>query len=52
MRLIHWIESDDLIRTEDELLLETMHELGFKRGGKKIVVRIRVAIKQARGNSG
>jgi very-short-patch-repair endonuclease/DNA polymerase III delta prime subunit len=48
IRLIHWIESDDLIRTEDELLTETMSQLGFKSRGRKIVARIREAIMRAR----
>jgi very-short-patch-repair endonuclease/DNA polymerase III delta prime subunit len=48
VRLVRWIESDELIRTEDELLLETMRELGFQKRGKKIVAAIRAAIRQAR----
>lgn len=48
VRLIEWIESDELIRTEDELLVETMRELGFQKRGKKIVAAIRAAIRQAR----
>jgi very-short-patch-repair endonuclease len=48
VRLIRWIESDDLIRTEDELLVETMRELGFDRRGKKIVAAITAALRQAR----
>jgi very-short-patch-repair endonuclease len=48
-RLIEWIESDDLIRTENELLAEAMRELGFRRAGKKIVTRLREAIKRVRG---
>jgi very-short-patch-repair endonuclease len=47
-QLIRWIESDDLIRTEDELVLETMRELGFQKRGKKIVAAIEAAIRQAR----
>ena len=48
VRLIRWIESDDLIRTEDELLVATMRELGFDRRGKKIVAVITAALRQAR----
>lgn len=43
-----WIESDELIRTQDELILETMRELGFQKRGKKIVAAIEAAIFQAR----
>ena len=48
VRLVRWIESDDLIRTQDELLEETVRELGFKRRGSKIVTAIESAIRQAR----
>ncbi|MFL5963285.1 MAG: AAA domain-containing protein [Gaiellaceae bacterium] len=48
VKLVRWIESDDLIRTEDELLMETMHELGFQKRGKKIVTTILAAIAMAR----
>lgn len=45
---VRWIESDDLVRTHDELLNETQRELGFARRGSKIVTAIDAAIKQAR----
>jgi len=48
VRLVQWIESDELIRTEDELVVETMRELGFQKRGKKIVAAIQAAIRQAR----
>jgi very-short-patch-repair endonuclease len=48
VRLVRWIESDELIRTKDELVLETMRELGFQRRGPKIVTAIEAAIRQAR----
>jgi very-short-patch-repair endonuclease len=51
VRLVRWIESDELIRTEDELVLETMQELGFQKRGKKIVAAIRTAIRRARANT-
>ena len=38
-RLARWIRSDDIFRTEDELLHEMMHELGFQRRGKNVVAR-------------
>lgn len=47
-RLIRWIESDDQIRTEDELLDETVRELGFQRRGSRIVSVVTSAIQRAR----
>jgi len=49
-QLVRWIESDDLLRTEDELLEEMVRELGLRRRGKHVVARLEAAIKQARGN--
>jgi very-short-patch-repair endonuclease len=46
--LVRWIESDDLLRTEDELIDETMHELGFRRHGKNVVAKIAAAIARSR----
>jgi very-short-patch-repair endonuclease len=46
--VIHWIESDTLLRTEDDLLAETMRILGFKRRGPNITTAIQRAITQAR----
>jgi very-short-patch-repair endonuclease/DNA polymerase III delta prime subunit len=48
VRLVRWIESDDLLRTEGELLEETMRELGFKRHGSRVVAAITQAIQEAR----
>jgi very-short-patch-repair endonuclease len=48
IELIHWIESDDLLRTEEELIEEVMDELGFRRRGINIVWGIRSAIRRAR----
>jgi very-short-patch-repair endonuclease len=48
VQLVRWIKSDDLIRTEDELVIETMRELGFQKRGKKIVAAILAAVRQAR----
>jgi very-short-patch-repair endonuclease len=48
VRLVRWIESDDLIRTEPELVMEMVRELGFQKRGKKIVAAIEAAILQAR----
>jgi hypothetical protein len=51
VELMQWIESDDLLRTEDELIDEAMRELGFQRHGAKIVGTLRAAIRRARGGS-
>ncbi len=46
--LILWIESDTLLRTEDDLLNEAVSLLGFKRRGKNIVDALDSAIATAR----
>jgi very-short-patch-repair endonuclease len=46
-RLIRWIKSDGRLRTDDEIMLEALHELGFKRRGPKIEQVLREAIKEA-----
>lgn len=46
--LIRWIESDTLLRTEDELLSEAVSLLGFRRHGKNIVDALEAAIAEAR----
>jgi len=48
VRLVHWIESDTLLRTEDELRREMMDELGFKQMGSRIKRALTHAIQQAR----
>ena len=48
VQLVRWIESDDRLRTEDELLEEMMRELGFRKRGSRIVIAINQAILQAR----
>ena len=48
VQLIRWIESDDLLRTEEEVVAEAMNELGFQRHGKKIVAALHAAVRQAR----
>ena len=35
VELVHWIKSDTLLRTDDDLIREAMTELGFKRSGKR-----------------
>lgn len=49
VRLIRWIESDDVLRTEDELLTVAIVELGFQRRGAKIAAALTEAIGRARG---
>jgi very-short-patch-repair endonuclease len=46
--VIRWIESDTLLRTEDELLAETIRTLGFQRRGSKITAAVAAAIARAR----
>ena len=46
--LARWIESDTLLRTDDDLIREMMQELGFKRSGKRITDALRRAIEDAR----
>ena len=47
--VIRWIESDTLLRTEDELLAEAMRVLGFARKGSKITGAISRAVALSRG---
>ena len=46
--LARWIESDTLLRTEDQLLAEMMRVLGFMRRGSKITAALTNAIARAR----
>jgi hypothetical protein len=46
--VVRWIESDTLLRTEQELLTEVLHQLGFKKRGSNIVAAITAAIAAAR----
>jgi very-short-patch-repair endonuclease len=47
--VVQWIESDTLLRTQDELLAEAVRVLGFGRRGSRITAAINAAIVQARG---
>jgi very-short-patch-repair endonuclease/DNA polymerase III delta prime subunit len=47
-RLARWIRSDEVLRTEDEILQEMMRELGFQRRGKNVVARLNAAIAHTR----
>jgi very-short-patch-repair endonuclease len=46
--LIRWIESDTLLRTEEDLLAEAIRVLGFRRRGSTITATLQRAITQAR----
>ena len=47
--LARWIESDTLLRTEEDLLRAMMEELGFGRSGRRITEALTQAIRKARG---
>jgi very-short-patch-repair endonuclease len=51
VNLVKWVESDTLLRTEDQLLCEMMAELGFQRRGPRIVAVLKLAIAVARGKA-
>ena len=44
LRLVHWLQSDGQLRTDDEILEEMILELGFDRRGSRITAAIREAI--------
>jgi hypothetical protein len=46
--IVAWVQSDTLLRTEDQLLTETMRELGFHKRGKRIAEALTSAIKAQR----
>ena len=45
--LARWLNSDTLLRTDDEMLVEMRLELGFKRGGSRINAALLEAIAAA-----
>ncbi|MEV0570598.1 AAA domain-containing protein [Dactylosporangium sp. NPDC050588] len=49
--LISWIESDTLLRTEEEVLEEARRELGFKRGGTRINAALTEALHESRATA-
>ncbi len=49
--LVRWIESDTLLRTEEQVLEEARRELGFKRGGTRINAALSEALRQSRASS-
>jgi hypothetical protein len=50
--VVHWIDSDGLLRDEEEIIKLMMTELGYKRRSKNIVDRLRAAIRAARAERG
>ncbi|MFI5913548.1 AAA domain-containing protein [Dactylosporangium sp. NPDC051541] len=49
--LLLWIESDTLLRTEEQVVDEARRELGFKRGGTRINAALQAALADARGET-
>lgn len=47
-----WLESDGLLRTEEEVIDEAIRELGFARHGSRIVVALSQALKVSRYHRG
>ncbi len=43
-KLVHWVQTDGLLRTNEELITELVRLLGFQRRGPKIVAAITKAI--------
>lgn len=50
VQLAAWIETDGVLRTEDELLTEMMSELGISRRGSRVVATLQAAIKALRAS--
>ncbi len=48
VQLVRWIESDTLLRTEEQLLDEVMSELGFQRKGPRIRAAVLAAVRESR----
>jgi len=48
--LVRWIESDTLLRTEDEVVEAARKELGFRRGGSRINAALAAAVRAARAD--
>jgi hypothetical protein len=46
--LVRWIESDTLLRTEDEVVDAMATELGFRRQGSRITAALTAAVRTAR----
>jgi hypothetical protein len=52
IELVRWIDSDGLLRDEEEMVDLMIAELGYQRRGKKIVAAFQQAITTARGHGG
>jgi very-short-patch-repair endonuclease len=50
--MVEWVQSDTLLRTEDQIVTEVMRELGFRKRGKRIVEAITSAINTRRAIEG
>ncbi|MEY2745379.1 MAG: hypothetical protein RL112_421, partial [Planctomycetota bacterium] len=50
--LLHWIASDGLLRTDDELMRTAREELGFEKMGSKIRRRLEEAVEAWRDKPG
>jgi len=48
VRMVRWVGSDGLLRTDEQLVEEVMDELNFARRGARILARIQEAIDLAR----
>ncbi|MCP3975053.1 MAG: hypothetical protein GY720_11240, partial [bacterium] len=48
VRLIYWIQSDGISRTDDQLMVEAMNVLGFRESNHRITRALTGAIEQAR----
>jgi hypothetical protein len=48
VKIVRWILSDGLLRTDEELLRETSQAMGYKRIGSKIRDTLTSAVRQAR----
>jgi hypothetical protein len=46
--VIHWIESDGMLHTEEDLIREAMEALGWRRRGSRIETGLKEAISAAR----
>ena len=45
-QMVDWVNSDDILRTEEETIREVSRELGFQRRGSRIDAAIRNAIRR------
>jgi len=48
IEVARWIESDGLLRTEEQMMREMMDALGFRRKGTRIETALRDAITASR----